>query len=92
MTRIPIEIPAISTYAKNADEFVRHGCRDHTGWRREEWAYSPLFICGKTPGLNHRKCRKMSDLATGSHRAVLLAGMKERWRSSWKKSDRQRQG
>ena len=30
-----------------ADEFVRLMCRVYAGWRREEWAYSPLFICGK---------------------------------------------
>jgi len=23
-----------------------------TGWRRDEWAHSPLFICGKFPGLH----------------------------------------
>jgi len=36
-------------YAKDADEFVRQVYRDRTGWRRDEWAYSPLFICGKFP-------------------------------------------
>ena len=55
-------------------------CRVRTGWRRDEWAHSPLFICGKTPVLYSRNCRKMSGLATCPHRAILLAGMKERWR------------
>jgi hypothetical protein len=27
-----------------ADEFVRLSCREHAGWRRDEWAHSPLFI------------------------------------------------
>jgi ribosome maturation factor RimP len=36
-------------YAEDADEFVRQNCRDRTGWRRDEWAYGPLFICGKFP-------------------------------------------
>jgi hypothetical protein len=45
----PIEFPPILAYAKDADEFVRQDCRDRTGWRRDEWAYSPLFICGKFP-------------------------------------------
>jgi len=27
-----------------ADEFVRLNCREHAGWRRDEWAHSPLFI------------------------------------------------
>jgi hypothetical protein len=44
-----IEFPRILAYAKDADEFVRLSCRDHTGWRRDEWAYGPLFICGKFP-------------------------------------------
>jgi ribosome maturation factor RimP len=39
-------------YAEDADEFVRLNCRAHTGWRRDEWAYSPLFICGKFIGVN----------------------------------------
>jgi hypothetical protein len=43
----PIDIPGILAYAEDADEFVRLGCRDRTGWRRDEWAYGPLFICGK---------------------------------------------
>jgi ribosome maturation factor RimP len=30
-----------------ADEFVRPSCRGYAGWRREEWAYSPLFLWGK---------------------------------------------
>jgi hypothetical protein len=44
---IAVEFPGILAYAKDADEFVRLSCREHTGWRRDEWAYSPLFICGK---------------------------------------------
>jgi hypothetical protein len=44
-----VDFPHILAYAKDADEFVRQICRDHTGWRRDEWAYSPLFICGKFP-------------------------------------------
>jgi hypothetical protein len=47
---LPIEFPGILAYAEDADEFVRLNCREHTGWRRDEWAYSPLFICGKFPG------------------------------------------
>jgi hypothetical protein len=36
-------------YPKLADEFVRLILsRVRTGWRRDEWAYSPLFIWGKT--------------------------------------------
>jgi hypothetical protein len=45
----PIEFSIILAYAKDADEIVRQVCRDRTGWRRDEWAYSPLFICGKFP-------------------------------------------
>jgi hypothetical protein len=45
---VPIEFPGDSRYSGGADEFVRQGfIRVHTGWRREEWAYRPLFICGK---------------------------------------------
>jgi ribosome maturation factor RimP len=46
-----VDFPRILAYAKDADEFVRQVCRDHTGWRRDEWAYGPLFICGKFPGV-----------------------------------------
>jgi hypothetical protein len=45
----PIEFPGVLAYAEDADEFVRQNCRDRTGWRRDEWAYGPLFICGKFP-------------------------------------------
>jgi hypothetical protein len=46
--RIPIEFRGKSRYSGGADEFVRQGfIRVRTGWRREEWAYCPLFICGK---------------------------------------------
>jgi hypothetical protein len=48
---LPIEFPGILAYAEDADEFVRLSCREHAGWRRDEWAYSPLFICGKFPGI-----------------------------------------
>jgi hypothetical protein len=40
----PIEFWNKSPYDNDADEFVRHGCRVYAGWRRDEWAYSPLFI------------------------------------------------
>ena len=56
-TRIPNRYPPFSglriefssylAYAENADEFVRLNCRVQTGWRRDEWAQSPLFIWGK---------------------------------------------
>jgi hypothetical protein len=43
-----VECRGKSRYYGNADEFVRQGfIRVRTGWRREEWAYCPLFICGK---------------------------------------------
>jgi hypothetical protein len=41
-----VEIRGKSTYHENADEFIRREFRDRTGWRRDEWAHSPLFICG----------------------------------------------
>ena len=42
-----LEIPGKPPYDNDADEFVRHGCRGSAGWRRDEWAQSPLFIWGK---------------------------------------------
>ena len=42
--RIGIEVFSKFAYAKDADEFVRLVCRGYAGWRRDEWAYSPLFI------------------------------------------------
>ena len=50
LLNLSIEFPGILAYAEDADEFVRLSCRDRTGWRRDEWAYSPLFICGKFLG------------------------------------------
>ena len=41
-----VEIRGKSPYHENADEFIRWDYRDRTGWRRDEWAHSPLFICG----------------------------------------------
>jgi hypothetical protein len=46
-----LEFSGFSAYAKDADEFVRLSCRGYAGWRRDEWAYSPLFIWGKCSGL-----------------------------------------
>jgi ribosome maturation factor RimP len=50
--RVPIEISIILAYALAADEFVRLSCREYAGWRRDEWAHSPLFICGKFQGFS----------------------------------------
>jgi hypothetical protein len=33
-----VEFPGKSPYDSYADEFVRLGCRDDAGWRRDEWA------------------------------------------------------
>jgi hypothetical protein len=49
-SHLRIEFSRISPYAKDADEFVRQSCREHAGWRRDEWAHSPLFIWGKSLG------------------------------------------
>jgi hypothetical protein len=53
---MPIEFPSKFAYAKDADEFVRQRTRRvRTGWRRDEWAHSPLFICGKFTWANAPK-------------------------------------
>jgi hypothetical protein len=49
---LPVEFPGVLAYPEYADEFVRLSCRDCAGWRRDEWAYSPLFICGKFQGFS----------------------------------------
>jgi hypothetical protein len=41
-----VEFRAKSPYDNYADEFIRWDYRERTGWRRDEWAHSPLFICG----------------------------------------------
>jgi len=46
------------TYSKYADEFVRQVCREYAGWRRDEWAYSPLFIWVEIPSENPRGARR----------------------------------
>jgi hypothetical protein len=43
-----VEFHSKSTYDNDAGEFVRPSCRDPAGWRRDEWAHSPLFIWGKS--------------------------------------------
>jgi hypothetical protein len=78
-----VDFPRILAYAKDADEFVRQVCRDHTGWRRDEWAYGPLFICGKFPDFG-------AVFYGVPGERWLLAEAKERWQSSWKQSGRQR--
>ena len=45
-SRRSIEFPGVWTYSIHADEFVRPAVRKPEG-RREEWAYSPLFLWGK---------------------------------------------
>ena len=54
--QLRIEICVILAYAKDADEFVRLSCRGHAGWRRDEWAYSPLFIWANFLMDLHRNC------------------------------------
>jgi hypothetical protein len=43
-----VEFPWISLYSKNATRLSAGFFRVRTGWRRDEWAESPLFICGKS--------------------------------------------
>jgi hypothetical protein len=45
-----VEFLHILAYDNDADEFVRLSCRGFAGWRRDEWAQSPLFIWGKSSG------------------------------------------
>jgi hypothetical protein len=52
--RVGIEFRGKTAYSQVADEFVRLSCREYAGWRRDEWAHSPLFICGKILVLNSR--------------------------------------
>jgi hypothetical protein len=47
-----VDFSPILGYRKDTDEFLRLSCRDRTGWRRDEWAYSPLFIWAKFRDLN----------------------------------------
>jgi hypothetical protein len=56
-----VEFPQKTPYAKDADEFVRLNCRGVTGWRRDEWAYSPLFIWTKLLPEMASKGREIPD-------------------------------
>jgi hypothetical protein len=63
-------------YAKDADEFVRHESRERTGWRRDEWAHGPLFICGKFRGVNTQEtAAKDSDWNELTGERTLLSGV-----------------
>jgi hypothetical protein len=44
-----VEFPQKTPYPSYADEFVRLKSREFSGWRRDEWAQSPLFIWSKVP-------------------------------------------
>ena len=46
-----LKFPRKSPYDNDADEFVRL-VAVNAGWRRDEWAYSPLFIWGNSVGAN----------------------------------------
>jgi hypothetical protein len=59
LTQFRIEFSGISAYAKDADEFVRLERRDRTGWRRDEWAQSPLFIWLKGLAAGSFGCRSV---------------------------------
>ena len=43
-----VEFPWTSLYSENATRLSAGFFRVRTGWRRDEWAESPLFICGKS--------------------------------------------
>jgi ribosome maturation factor RimP len=43
-----VEFPRISLYSESATRLSAGFFRVRTGWRRDEWAESPLFICGKS--------------------------------------------
>ena len=47
--RTVVVFPEEWTYSIDADAFVRQVCRECAGWRRDEWAYSPLFIWVENP-------------------------------------------
>ena len=80
-----VEFSSFSAYAKDADEFVRLSCRGYAGWRRDEWAYSPLFIWGKCSGLeaDFSSCGCLGfwgrNRADGSSRGLRGTGLPTGW-------------
>ena len=81
---IGVEFGRKWAYCRYADEFVRPSCRDCAGWRRDEWAHSPLFIWGKGRPKSKVKTRgghlgsKTASQAVriqGPRRADLLVGV-----------------
>ena len=69
-----VEFRCKSPYDSYADEFVRHGCRVYAGWRRDEWAHSPLFIWGKRAPRSKATTRGKHSGRTAAKRAVSPAG------------------
>jgi hypothetical protein len=67
-----VEFPWISLYSKDATRLSAGFFRVRTGWRRDEWAESPLFICGKS-------CPKTLK-NQGSTGVVAAKGGGTRWR------------
>jgi ribosome maturation factor RimP len=78
---VSIDFPAISTYAKDADEFVRLSCREYAGWRRDEWAQSPLFIWAnfwlKKPHLSglDSMAAKLEEIRSAAERVAASHGL-----------------
>ena len=95
-----IEFPWKTPYAKDADEFVRLSCRGSAGWRRDEWAYSPLFIwCKSLPEMGADLAgppanrTQQGGVPSGGIRQILMdLQQREEWRQSWTKFERQRNG
>ena len=79
-----VEFPDESQYSRDANEFVRCICRGYAGWRRDEWAYSPLFIWGKFPKSNAANCAEEKRPARQSFDARW-----NQWRVSRTKFERQ---
>jgi hypothetical protein len=74
-----VEFRAKSPYDNYADEFIRRYYRERTGWRRDEWAHSPLFICGNfgtnLPGILAEPLEKKGKLRWNRRRD----GDRDRW-------------
>jgi ribosome maturation factor RimP len=72
-----VEFPWTSLYSENATRLSAGFFRVRTGWRRDEWAESPLFICGKLRPENPEKYGDNGIAAAGKAAGTMAVRLDE---------------
>ncbi len=69
-----VEFPWTSLYSENATRLSAGFFRVRTGWRRDEWAESPLFICGKSCPKTLKNQGNTGVMAAGKAAGTMAVG------------------